>query len=225
MIRYTFQLDSANSVQFEVEEDSDTSLETSLDPFPEWMKLESFRCDHCSIEPESRKTCPAALSIQPVIDAFSKCLSFETVQAVVESRELKIQGEMSAQKAVRSLLGLLMALSACPTMRKLRPMAHFHLPFGSKEHTAFRFLGTYLMAQHLRMQAGESPDWELTGLQEFIREIHKANKNIAERIRAAAEMDAVVNSLVFLDALAMSLEHEIETSLSQIKPLFEGYLD
>jgi hypothetical protein len=208
-----------------VEEDSDTSLETSLDPVPEWMKLESFRCDHCDLPPGSRKTCPAALSIRPVIDAFSKLLSFETVQAVVESRELKVQGEMSAQKAVRSLLGLLMALSACPTMRKLRPMAHFHLPFGTKEHTAFRFLGTYLMAQHLRMQAGESPDWELTGLQELIREIHKTNKNMADRIRAAAEMDAVVNSLVFLDALAMSLEHEIETSLKQIKPLFSGYLE
>jgi hypothetical protein len=225
MIRYTFQLDAANSVKFEVEEESDTSLETSLDPVPEWMKLESFRCEHCSLAPGSRKTCPAALSIQPVIDAFSKCLSFETVQAVVESRDLKVQGEMSAQKAVRSLLGLLMALSACPTMRKLRPMAHFHLPFGSKEHTAFRFLGTYLMAQHLRLQAGESPDWELTGLQELIREIHKTNKNMADRIRAAAELDAVVNSLVFLDALAMSLEHEIETSLKQIKPLFAGYFE
>jgi hypothetical protein len=225
LIRYTFQLDSANSVHFEVEEDSDTSQETGIDQVPGWMKLEFFRCDHCSLSPGSRKTCPAALSIRPVIDAFSKCLSFETVQALVESRDLKVQGEMSAQKAVRSLLGLLMALSACPTMRKLRPMAHFHLPFGTKEHTSFRFLGTYLMAQHLRLQAGESPDWELTGLQEFIREIHKTNKNMAERIRAAAEMDAVVNSLVFLDALAMSLEHEIETSLSQIKPLFAGYLE
>ena len=34
----------------------------------------------------------------------------------------------------------------------------------------------------------------------------------------------VVNSLVFLDALAMSLEHELETSLEKIKVLFFAYL-
>ncbi len=225
MSRYTFHIDESDSVSFEVDENSDTSDVAAQDPIPEWMALDNFRCDHCSLPAGSRESCPAVVAIWPLIAAFCKCASFETVEVAVEIRELEMRGKMSAQKAVRSLMGLVLALSSCPTMQKLRPMARFHLPFGSKEHTAFRYLGMYLTAQHLRLQAGKTTDWELSGLQEFIREIHKTNQQVAKRIRQAAENDAVVNSLVFLDALAMSLEQELETSLDKIKPDFFAYLE
>jgi len=224
LIRYTFHLDDSDSVVFETDPNSVTSDMALPQPLPGWMAMQSFRCAHCSL-PEDERACPAAVSIWPLVQAFARIASFEDVEAEVQMGQLEMRTRLSAQRAVRSVMGLTMALSACPTMQKLRPMANFHLPFGSKEHVSFRFLGMYLVAQHLRHRKGLPTDWDLDGLLELIDEIHRTNQQIAHRIRKAAENDAVVNSLVFLDALTMSLEHELETSLEHFQSSFFAYLE
>ena len=47
----------------------------------------------------------------------------------------------------------------------------------------------------------------------------------AERIRAASEADATVNSLIFLDTFATSAEMDVEDCLAELEPLFATYLD
>ena len=83
----------------------------------------------------------------------------------------------------------------------------------------------YLTAQHLRLNEGQQPNWELTGLQALIAEIHEANGKVADRIRKATEKDAIVNSLVFLDAQTLSLDLQIKSSMKKLKGLFKAYLE
>ena len=67
MIHYTFVFDADNRIEFSVDEHRVTSGEDCIQEVPEWLRLDAFRCDHCSLPPESRKTCPAALSIRQAV--------------------------------------------------------------------------------------------------------------------------------------------------------------
>ena len=224
-ISYTFIFDEETSIEFAVEVDSDTSVEQPGDPVPDWLALEKFRCEQCEIPADSRKTCPAALSLKPAVEAFTARKSYETVQVVVHGSRGRLETTLPTQNAVRSVIGLLMALSSCPVMRKLRPMAQYHLPFSGREHTMFRFVGMYLIAQYLRQRHDQAPDWSLEGLLELFNRLHKVNQRLAERIRAASEADATVNSLIFLDTFATSAEMDVEDCLAELEPLFAAYLD
>ena len=225
MIRYTIQFGDAGSAQFEVDEYGNTSVEDDRAEFPEWMLLENRRCAACTLPEGSRKTCPAALAIEPVINAFGKLISFEKVHMTVELHNVTVQADISAQRAIRAVTGLMFALSDCPVLQKLRPMANFHIPFATPEHTSFRFLGNHLIAQYLRNEKGLEPDWELNELLQLLRNVHSVNRVLAGRIRAASEADAAVNSLILLDAFADQVEAGIEEKLEQLRPLFWMYLD
>jgi len=225
MIRYRFDFDAGDGIEFDLEEDADTSVEAGGGEPPEWMLLEQGRCKRCTVAEGSRRTCPAALAFQPVLEAFGARISFEKVRLTVEVHGVTLQGELPTQRAVRSLAGLRLALSACPVMRRLKPMAHFHLPFGEKEHTAFRFLGTHLIGQYLRGQQGLDPDWALDELRALTADLHMVNQALAGRIRFAAEKDAAVNSVVMLDTFATTVELNLEDELEALKPLFEAYLE
>jgi hypothetical protein len=225
MIRYTYELDPDHPASFDIDEEGDSSDEAGIESIPAWMELENHRCDHCTLPAGSRRSCPAALAIQPVLEVFSDKVSHDTVQVTVDIRDARLQATTTVEKAARSLAGLLMALSSCPVMRQLRPMARFHLPFGGREHTAFRFMGSYLLAQFLRNENGLQPDWSMRGLVDMLHEIHRTNKQIAERIREATAKDALANSLANLDSIAMLVEVELETGLGHMKPPFSRFLE
>ena len=222
MIRYTMVLEKGNEVVFDIDETGDTSVESGETP-PRWLLLDDYRCERCAIPAGSRNTCPAALSIKPVVEAFSTHASFENIKVIVEMGNVRLNSAVSLQEAVRSMVGLMLALSSCPVMRKLRPMANFHLPFGDENQTLFRFLGMYLTAQYIRRLEGLEPDWDLTGLYDLFIDIHMVNNGLAERIRAASEMDATLNSLVVLDMLAHLVQINMEQSREKLKPLFSMY--
>ena len=225
MIRYTFIFDSEHQVSFEVDENSDTSVEQPGGPYEDWLLLDNFRCPECPIPTGARQTCPAALSVKPVVEGFKTGISYDRVTAVVEYGDIRMEVKTSLQQAVRSLVGLMMALSSCPVMRKLRPMAHFHLPFGDRERTLHRTLGMYLIAQCLRGYKGLESDWALTGLLETYGKIHKVNAMMADRMRFYCDQgDAAVNALVVLDMFGGLIEMSVEKHLEKLKPLFEMYL-
>ncbi len=182
-------------------------------------------CAGCGIQPGSRVTCPAALAVSPVIRAFGDRISHDPVSVTVERDNIRITATTSTQQAVRSVLGLMLALSACPVMRMLRPMAIFHLPMGDAKNTVFRVLGTFLIAQYLRQSQGLAPDWNMAGLLALYERIHEVNVNLARRLRAASLKDAAINSLVILDALGQEVELTLARNLEKLKPLFSMYLE
>lgn len=224
MIHYSFFVDENCTFDFAVDENSDTSVEVPGEPVPEWIRLERLKCPDCPLAPGSRMTCPAALSIKPVVEAFGNSVSFQSIRVMAEINGVKLEATVPAQHAVRSLVGLLLALSSCPVMEKLRPMAHFHLPFGGQEHTAFRHLGTYLIAQYLRQRHGLTPSWDLGELLELFKRLHRVNRALADRLREASSQDATINSLISLDTFAKSAEMDIEEHFAHWEKIFEPYL-
>lgn len=223
MIRYSFLFADDTKLDFEVDEESETSVESVGEGFPEWVELERFKCDRCPLPTGSRQSCPAALSIKNVVESLAARVSFEEVDVTVEREKVTLSTKISIQQAARSLIGLSIPLSACPVMMKLRPMAKLHLPLGNRIQTAFRFLGMYLIAQYIKKTAGEEPDWELTGLLELLEDIHMVNHYLTQRIRAVQQKDASVNALVGLDFFANNVEWSIEDSLEELRPLFSTF--
>lgn len=223
MIKYSFEYDDKTRIDYELDEKA-YFPKTSQTADEDWLEIAPFRCSVCTIDPADEKYCPAALAIRPALKAFSTRVSHEPVKVHVDWIDVQLEATMSTQQAVRSLVGLMLALSRCPIMEKLRPMAQFHLPFGGTEHTKFRALGMYLIAQYMRKSKDLEPDWELDGLLDLYKKIHQVNRKLAERIRAASEKDATVNGLIILDALGQNIEMGISRNLKSLKPMFEMYL-
>ncbi len=224
MIRYTFHLSKGPPIVFEVDERVDSSVENPQDPVPDWLALEFHQCSCCSLPPGSRRTCPAALSIRPAVEVFSPFLSHRTAQVTAELGSATLQAGIPLQQAVRSVAGLLLALSSCPVLGKLRPMAQFHVPFSTAEHTSFRFVASHLVGQYLRQNEGLTPDWALDGLRALFGDIHEVNTHLARRLGAASQRDTVVNSVILLDSVAGVASYGTESQLKRLKPLFASYL-
>ncbi len=225
MIRYTFEFQDRTSLAFEVDETGISSKEQAGETVPPWARLDIHRCEHCTLPSGTQSACPAAVSLRPIIEAFASELSYQEVLVRAETQGKEVRFQTSLQSAIRSIAGLLMALSACPIMRRLRPMAYFHLPFGSYENTIFRAMGMYLLAQHIREQAGLPADRGIDGLVEIYRKIHVINERMAERIGMAAEKDATVNALINLDVFTFSFDSQVKKKVMEWKPLFAAYLE
>ncbi len=60
-----------------------------------------------------------------------------------------MHAETTAQQAMSSVLGLIMATAGCPWTDRLRPMARFHLPFASEAETVYRSVCMFLLARDL----------------------------------------------------------------------------
>lgn len=223
MIKYHFQFDEETVIDFTVDESCYTCDEP--DEPGTWMRLENHKCADCTIPSGERKTCPAAVAISPVINALKKRTSYENVKVTVNRNDVRFEADTTAQRAIRSLIGLLLALSTCPIMMRLRPMANFHLPFGNAKHTVFRVFGMYLIAQFLRSTENKEPDWDMTGLLDIYRKMHKVNISLANRIREACEKDAAVNAIIILDSIGQEIEFNFETHMDKLKPIFSMYLD
>lgn len=224
LIEYSYIFDDTHRVDFRVELDDEVCAEVPGQAYPDWILLDRHRCPECTVPPGSRRTCPAALSLLPVVGAFNTRLSYEDVQLIVVRRGIKMEATIPTQNALRSLIGLLLPLSSCPIMSRLRPMAQMHLPLGTRERTSFRFLGMHLVAQYLRSLEGEQPDWQLKELSVLLAQIRSVNRHMAERLRAVTAEDAAVNGLILLDAFVDSVELCIESELERLKPLFSCYL-
>ena len=226
MIRYIFEFPDRKTLSFEVDEAGElSSVEDSGEPVPIWARLDIHRCEHCTLPQSDRAACPAAFCLRPVIEAFAGNFSYEGVYVRAELQGKEQRFHTSLPSAIRSIVGLLMALSACPVMRKMRPMAHFHVPFSTYEHTVYRAMGMYLIAQLLREQTGLEADWGMDGLIGLYRKIHVVNEQMAGRIRMAAEKDATVNALISLDIFTFSFDSQMKKKLEDWKPLFSAYME
>lgn len=141
------------------------------------------------------------------------------------SQKRTISNVTTAQRGIRSLMGLIIAVSDCPHTLFLKPMARFHLPFSDETETLYRATSMYLLAQYFRKKANKKPDFKLAGLTEIYRNLHLVNTSIAHRLRNASQADSTVNALVLLDIFTKTLPKAIEESLQEIRHLFSPFLD
>ncbi len=135
-----------------------------------------------------------------------------------------IHTKTTGQRAVSSIMGLLMAASGCPNTVFFKPMARFHWPFASIEETIWRAISTYLLAQYYHTQDGGVADTRLAGLSRIYEEIQNVNRAFAKRLRKVCLCDGMVNGIILLDMVAKSMPDAIDEALIEIKHLFVPYL-
>jgi hypothetical protein len=226
-LTYRFILPDSQERVFELELDRDTA-ELAAPPVsspPPWTALTFNQCAGCPFKPDEMPHCPAALQLSGVIDGFTDLVSYDKVQVSVESEERRVVATLSAQQALASLMGLIMASSGCPKTAVFRPMARFHLPFASESETAYRVASMYLLAQHYAAREGADADFVLDNLERVYRGMHSVNRGMAQRLRAASRQDAIVNAVVLLDVNSSLVPAAIHEILDEIKPAFAALLE
>ncbi len=228
IIDYAFEAEDGTSASFRVEMDPVTLQvrEPPEDDLPEWTRLECEQCPHCPLDPDEHPHCPAAAQLPRLVQTFNHLVSHAKARVEVTTKERTIVNEVSIQKGMGALMGLLMATSGCPMTLFFRPMARFHLPFSTQDETIYRAASAYLVADYFRTRmTGEEADHDLAGLTEVYRRVHTMNAAMAQRIRAAARTDSSVNALVHLDMFALMLPLQVDQRLSGLLDYFRPYLD
>lgn len=223
-IRYRFVLPDGSHERFDLFFDArDFRLLNPHPPeLPFWTELKFHQCENCPLNAAQTPRCPVAVQLVGVIERLEKVVSYDQVRVDIRTTERLVSQETTAQQALSSLLGVIMAASDCPHTVFLRPMARFHLPLSSEPETIYRAAAAYALGQILRVNGSGAAgiDVAFTGLKSAYEQLHKVNRGIARRLGAATRNDPARNALVLLDAYTTLLPDALDQSLAEMQPLF-----
>lgn len=222
--KYILTLPGGERKEFATQLDRKTLsyLQPARSSYPEWTALSYRKCSNCPLNETEHPQCPAAVSVIDVVEAFGASVSYDEVLVRVEAEERSYESKVPTQKALSGLVGLRMATSGCPVVRKLRPMTRHHLPFSSLYETRFRILSMYLLSQYLRSKQGEQPDWAMNDLAKYYKDIQTVNQDFTRRLLPATKGDASVNAIVILNAFADAIEFSISGEmLDELRQVFD----
>lgn len=227
-IHYRFGLADGSHREFTVRLGGDLVGEGRSDPVSpaEWTALDFNQCPHCPLSPDDHPRCPAAERLAELAEAFSGLMSYETVSVEVTTPERTIVFEQTPiQKALGSLLGLVLPTSGCPHTAFFGPMARFHVPLATRDETIYRAVSMYLLGQWMRRRKGLPADLDLDGLSELYERVQVVNRHLHKRLRGVYPTDSSQNAVVTLDALALLLPMAVDASLDEFEDLFQPYLE
>jgi hypothetical protein len=222
MVIYRFTLGHGESIQFEVNRRRCFVPQGDQAPHASWTELAYHRCSHCALSPAAHRYCPVALDLEPIAAQFKHVISYTKARVDVLAPERQYAKECDVQTGLRSLLGLVMATSACPILAPFRALAASHLPFATLEETLFRTVGAYLLRQYFVYQAGGTPDLDLRGLHQFYQNLHDLNRCFTNRLVAASEQDANLNALYSLLCVAEGVSFSLDDHLQELRQVFLG---
>jgi hypothetical protein len=187
---------------------------------PFWADLKFNQCANCPLNAAEHPHCPAALQMASAIEPLKALVSFDTVGVTVTQAERTIYAETTAQHAMSSVLGLIMATAGCPWTDRFRPMARFHLPFASEVETVYRSVCMFLLAREF---ADTRHAQGFAALTELYENLHVVNRDMSRRLGAATRTDPARNAMALLDAYTTLLPAALESSLEELKPLFDAW--
>ncbi len=225
---YHFHFEDGVKKTFTIAIDSQTLnlIRTETKTPPDWAKLDYQQCPNCPLKKEESPYCPVALNLAEITSFFKGMISYKKVDMVIESKNRTyVKNDVPIQRALSSLMGIIMTTSGCPILGLLKPMVRHHLPFADPDETHFRAISMYLMAQFFRQKNGLETDWDLKDLATIYSEIRTVNRSFCERIKSVAIEDALANAVVVLDTFANGLLFSLDKkSLPRIELLFKDYL-
>ena len=223
-VRYRFELPNGTQQILDLLFDPKDFRLVNLVPQepPFWTELKFNQCSNCPLSLKEHSHCPAAVHMAPAIDSLKALVSFDTVGVTVEQEERTVHAETSAQQALSSVLGLIMATAGCPWTDRLRPMARFHLPFASETETVYRSVCMFLLAREL---VGEEADRDarFEPLQRLYENLHSVNRDMSRRLGAATRTDPARNAIALLDSYTTLLPLALESLLAELAPLFDAW--
>jgi len=223
------------SYQFNFTDKESLELKLDVDPLtmelkindkepPLWAALDFNQCPNCPLSSETNAFCPVAKNLVPLLHISNTLVSYDEVNVIITTANRTFSADTTMQRAVSSILGLIMATSPCPFTEFLKPMARFHLPLATEEETLYRTTSMYMLAQHFKSQQDIDYEIGFKGLIDIYANLKIINRALANRIRAAIEQDATVNAIILLDLLSQAVTWSIEDKLEELQPLFSTYL-
>ena len=224
-VRYCFDLPNGSQETIDLKFDvSDFRLlNTPPTEPPFWTELRFNQCANCPLNSEQHPHCPAALHMAPAVELLSALVSFDTVGVTVIQTECTLQTETTAQQAMSSVLGLIMATAGCPWIDRLRPLARFHQPFASDVETVYRSICMFLLARELLGGNNQDDASGFAALAQLADNLHVVNRDMSRRLGAAAKTDPARNAMALLDSCTTLLSAALDNSLSDLQPLFAAW--
>jgi hypothetical protein len=221
-IRYGFDLPDGSKKQVDLSFDPvDFRLANAAPANPPfWTELKFSQCANCPLSADEHSHCPSAVHMVSAVESLKDLVSFDTVGVTVSQAERTVHSETTAQQAMSSVLGLVMATSGCPWTDRLRPMARFHLPFASEAETVYRSVCMFLLAREL-VGTGEAHGFGT--LKDLYDNLHVVNRDMSRRLGAATRTDPARNAMALLDSYTTLLPAALESSLQELKPLFDSW--
>jgi hypothetical protein len=241
-IRYRFDLPDGSQKTLDFLFDAATfrlANPRPADP-PFWTELKFNQCANCPLSPERHAHCPAAVQMAGALEPLNALVSFDTVGVTVVQPERTVHAETTAQQAMSSVLGLIMATAGCPWTDRLRPMARFHLPFANEAETLYRSVSMFLLSLELAGQGAPTavaqapvPAGDVAcaapvprtfaALEELYQNLHLVNRDMSRRLGAATNTDPARNAIALLDTYTTLLPAALDRSLEELRPLFDGW--
>jgi hypothetical protein len=221
-IRYGFDLPDGSKKQVDLSFDPANFRlinQAPADP-PFWTELKFSQCANCPLNADEHRHCPSALHMASAVASLKDLVSFDAVGVTVTQAERTVHAQTTAQQAMSSVLGLIMATSGCPWTDRLRPMARFHLPFASEAETVYRSVCMFLLAREL-VGAGDTHGFAT--LNDLYENLHVVNRDMSRRLGAATRTDPARNAMALLDSYTTLLPAALESSLQELKPLFDAW--
>ncbi|OGA18096.1 MAG: hypothetical protein A3H32_11265 [Betaproteobacteria bacterium RIFCSPLOWO2_02_FULL_63_19] len=215
-IVYIFRLESGIGHRFDV----DFDRPSAAGDLPAWTLLKEDKCPHCPLPDAPGARCPAAADLVPIVEKFSELSSIDRIDVHVLSQECESRKRTDTQTALRALMGLILATSACPILSRMRPLAHMHMPFATGTEMVYRIVSMHVFGRFLR---GEPAG--LDGLRDFFADIDKLNRAFAGRLNRAAQRDASINALLALHSHSMLASMSIEPEMENIRVWFQPASD
>ncbi|NBO17860.1 MAG: hypothetical protein EBV03_01275 [Proteobacteria bacterium] len=224
-VEYRFDLENGSTLSYAIDIDPLTLISrppTTGTP-PEWAKLEHENCDGCSMK--GSDYCPIALRLALPVERFKGLISHTRVTVTVTTPERTYLKKVDAQEGMRSLFGLIMATSGCPSMKPFKFMARYHLPFSSIEETMSRILSTYMLGQYFRHPNTE-PDRphnipiNLEDVSALYSTMQRLNDGMARRLRSSALADSAMNAIIIFSAYSSLIPMMIDKEIRRLRPLF-----
>ncbi|MBW2441420.1 MAG: hypothetical protein JRH12_13160 [Deltaproteobacteria bacterium] len=222
VIRYCFRMpdNSREDFRFELNAENLEFRGNLTEGLPPWTKLEFHQCANCPLDAAAHPHCPLAINIYNIVQRLDGLNSYDEITVEVVTKQRWIAQRTTAQLAISSMMGLVIAACGCPHTAFFKPMAWFHLPLASKEETVFRATSFYMLAQYYCQKEGRAADFEFEGLAKIYQNMQTVNCAIARRLRVATANDSSVNAIVILDSFAQIVPFAIEESLEELRYLF-----
>lgn len=218
-VEYRITLDDAHAFNYKIELDRDHLSPVQQPPPKPWTRLEHQQCTNCPLRGAAHDYCPAAVDLQTVVEDFSGLPAFKKAWVNVRTIEREYSKMVNLEEGLRSLLGVIMATSACPILAQLKPMAHNHLPFASSNEFALRTISMYLMRELFNARDGKIPDWELKGLTDDFKALQLVNQALWHRIHDTCSGDTNLKAFLNFFSMSSSMTYSLESQLQKIRPL------
>ena len=218
-VEYRITLDDEHAFNYKIELERDRLTTAQQTELHAWTRLEHQQCSNCPLGKERYSHCPAAADLQAVVEDFRGLPAFKKALVHVRTNEREYSKMVNLEEGLRSLLGVIMATSACPILAQLKPMANNHLPFASSSEFTLRTISMYLMRELFNERDGKEPDWALTGLTEDFKALQLVNQALWHRIHDACAGDTNLKAFLSFFSMASSMTYSLETQLQKIRPM------